>query len=225
MTEPTANEVDYGVAQNAVEMYPPSLRAVRHILSFLQWRFSTLPIGTFHWEPTEEDAVDGGTSEILIAKDTPLTSRMLNSRPAITVMRSQAQFQGIGIGDVVYHDWQTGGKSRMDLIPTTICINVLSRSPIAAERLAWFVQEQVFVFRDEIIKEEPCLLYIGQRTQLSAPSPAGALVSDANGEDWSVVSLFLPTYLQHLTKSEPLNVPVVKALATVLRVRTGNEPR
>ncbi len=225
MTSPTVNEVDYGSAQNTVEFYPPPLRAVRHLLSFLQWRFSLLPIGTFHWEPTEESSVDAGTSEILIAKDTPLSSRMLNSRPAITVMRSQAQFQGIGLGDVVFHDWQTGGKSRMDLIPTTLCVNVLSRSPVVAERLAWFVQEQVFVFREEIIREEPCLLAIGQRTQLSPPSPAGALVSDSNGEDWSVVSLFLPTYLQHLTVSEPLNVPVLQALKTLIRVRTEGTPR
>jgi hypothetical protein len=131
------------------------------------------------------------------------------------VMRSQVQFQGTGIGDVVDHSWGSGGKTRMDLIPTTICINVLSRIPTVAERLAWFIQDLVFGFREEIVRTEKCILSIGQRTSMPPPSPAGSLVDTE--EDWTVVPLFLPTYLQHSVTTTPINVPVLQKLNSILK--------
>lgn len=197
--------------------YPPTVRATRHILSFVKWRFSLAPVGTYHWEPAD-DTPDQKGSEIFIGSDTPITTQYVGKRPAITVMRSQAAFQGIGQGDVLSADLRTGGRTYMDLIPTTIVIHVLSRIPVVAERLAWFVQNEIFTLRAEIVKTEPCILYLGARTGMSPPSPAGTLV-DTPEPGWTCVTLALPTFLQHASEKSPLNKKIVKGMNPVIRPR------
>lgn len=216
MTATIFGSPEYALQQNSADLYPPTIRASRHLLSFLQWRFSLCPVGAYRWVPEEEQSQDRGSSEIFISADTPLPTQNVGYRPAITVMRSQAAFQGTGIGDVAHHNWATGGKTRMDLVPTTLLVNVLSQNPLVAERLAWFVQDQVFSLREEIVRTEKCIFSIGQRTALSAPGPAGQLV-DQNNEDWSVVSMALPTFLQHVTVENPLNRPMVEHFGLILK--------
>jgi hypothetical protein len=211
MSAITPSSPEYGIQQNVVDHYPPTVRVVRHLLSFLQWRFSLLPRGAYHWEPEGEDSPDGQESEIYIAGDTPLPARAVGERPAVTVLRSQLAFQGIGIGDMAHHDLSTGGKSYSDLLPTTLAVNVLSRLPMVAERLAWFVQEQIFTLREDIIREEKCIIWMGQRTTITPPSPAGALV-DSQESDWIAVAIYLPMFLQHRTSFTPINVPAVEKI-------------
>lgn len=215
---PSAN--DYALQQNSVEQYPPTVRAVRHLISFLQWRFSLLPLGAYHWSPEDEDSPDGVSSEIYISGDTPLPARAVGDRPAVTVLRSQLAFQGVGMGDVLHHDLATGGKTYSDLLPTTFAINVVSRLAMVAERLAWFVHDQIFTMREEIVRTEKSIVYLGARATLAPPSPAGALV-DSVESDWIAVALYLPVYLQHRTSFIPLNVPVVNKIGVKLQ---ANEP-
>lgn len=202
---------EHALQQNDEALFPPSIRATLHIVSFLQWRFSLLPIGAYHWTPEDLDSPDGVRSEIYIAGDTPVPGRAIGQRPAITVVRSQLNFQGVGIGDMVDHNTRTGGKSYMDLVPTTLCVSVLSRLDFVAERLAWFVQDQLFTLREEIIRTEKCILAMGARTTMTPPSPAGALIDEAES-DWRAVTLLLPFFLQHRTSHIPVNVPVLKKL-------------
>lgn len=211
MTAITPSSPEYGIQQNDVDQYPPPVRVVRHLLSFMQWRFSLLPRGSYHWEPEGEDSPDGQPSEIYIAGDTPLPARAIGTRPAVTVLRSQLAFQGSGIGDVAFHDLKTGGKSYSDLLPMTMVVNVVSKLPMVAERLAWFVHDQIFTLREDIIREEKCIIWMGQRATITPPSPAGALV-DSTESDWIAVALYLPMFLQHRTSFTPINVPVVEQI-------------
>lgn len=212
MSAITPSSPEYGIQQNDAFEYPPPVRAVRHLVGFLQWRFSLLPVGAYHWAPEEETSPEGvKSSEIYIAGDTPLPTRDVGDRPAITVLRSQLAFQGVGIGDTMFHNLQTGGKTLADLIPTTFCINVLSRMPMVVERLAWFVYDQIFTLREDIVRTEKSIVMLGPRVTMTPPSPAGALV-DATEPDWTVVALYLPVYLQHTSSFLPINVPVVEKI-------------
>jgi hypothetical protein len=209
------------------QVFPPTFELVRHIISFLKWRFSTLPAGAYQWKPEAESSPDQAGAEIFISADTPIKPQVVGKRPAITVLRSGAAFQGVGIGDLAYVDLQTGAQVRMDLIPTNLMINVLSRMPVEAESLAWFIQEQIFTFREEIVKSMPQLLYTGARASISAPSPAGALVESTDFE-WCVVVISLPAYLQHSTSKLPLNKKIVSGVsvsgATTPAGSTGTSP-
>jgi hypothetical protein len=180
------------------------VRAIRHIMDFLKWRFSLLPFGAFRWVPETEAEMEQAGSEIYIGADTPFRHTLLNGRPAVTVFRGPLAAQGLGIGDLAYHDLATGAQTRMDLYPTTLSINVLARNGIVAERLGEFIETQIFSLRNEITRTEPCILNIGARAMLSPPGPAGKLI-DTTAESWSAVSLSMPLYLQRAVTSAPLN--------------------
>lgn len=194
--------------------FPPTVELVRHVLDFLKWRFSTLPAGCYRWDPDSGDAPDQGSSEIFLGSDTPIDAERVGQRPAITVLRGPAAFQGTGIGDQSFINWRTGSVSRMDVIPTHLIINVLSRVPLEAEKLAWFATTQIWTYRHEIIKSAPrkVILYMGQRPSISPPSPAGSLVSTSTDFDWCVVGCAFPTYLQDSYTTHPLNKQVLNGI-------------
>lgn len=183
----------------------PTVQVVRHLISFLKWRFSLLPAGAYQWKPETEDSPDQTGSEIFIASDTPIRPEVVGARPAITVSRSALAFQGTGLGDVAYTDMNTGAKAFMDILPTHLVVNVLSTNPIEAETLAFFCVEQIWVLHEEIVSSEPSLLYIGSRPMISPPTPANALVAADVDHDWCVVSASFPAYLQHGAHKLPLN--------------------
>lgn len=190
------------------DVYPPTYQLIRHVISFLKWRFSKLPAGAYQWKPETESSPDQAGSEVFISADTPINPQQVGQRPAITVSRGGASFQGVGQGDWAFTDFATGSKVRMDIIPTMLIINVLSKLPVEAEKLAWFCLEQIWTFREEITKTEPCIFNLGAKPSIMPPSPAGALVESTDFE-WSVVVVSFPTYLQHSTSKLPLNQKIV----------------
>jgi hypothetical protein len=195
--------------------YSPLYGIVRHICDFLKWRFSKLPTGAYRFDPESDDSPEQKNSEIWIGAEAAIKPEMVGARPAIAVIRSQAGAQGTGLADHAFTELHTGAKSRMDIYPTNIMINCLSKMPEEAEMIAWFVQEQIGAFREEICKEMVELLYLGSRPMISPPSPAGTLV-DGSDVDWSVVVVGYPVYLQAVVHKYPLNRPIVNQITTTV---------
>lgn len=190
--------------------YSPLFDVVRHIVDFLQWRFSELPEGSYRFVP--DDGTEEKSSEIFIGADTPIRPETLGKRPAITVLRSQVVGAGLSLGDLSFANLATGGKTRADMYPTNIMINCLSTEQIEAEGIAWFVMEQISAFRDQICQaSKGLILYVGTRPMISAPSPAGSLV-DSTEIDWTAVVLSYPCYLQHAISAMPLNRPILNGI-------------
>lgn len=184
--------------------FPETVSITRHLVDFLQWRFSKHPPGAYMFTG------HGPDSEIYISADTPIDPEVVGMRPAITVLRSHAAYQGVGIGDVAYTDLRTGAKVYMDLMPTTMLVNVLSKLPVEADRLAAYVAKQIRGFRDALTASLPELLNIGQRIGISPPSPAGSLVAgDSPDFEWTVVVISVPTFLQTVQTTLPLNKPIL----------------
>ncbi len=190
------------------QLYPEVIAAVRHLIDFLQWRYSKHPAGAYHYDCNSEN-----DTEIIISADTPIDPVKVGFKPAITVLRAHAGFQGVGLGDVAFTDLKTGAKVYMDLLPTTLMVNVLSTLPIEAERLAAYTANQIRGFRDAICATLPELLYLGQRVSLSPVSPAGSLVAgDSPDIEWSVCVVAVPTFLQTAQTALPLNKPILSSV-------------
>lgn len=203
--------------------FSPLFDVVRHFVGFLKWRFSMAPEGSYRYVEMPGGAPEEKSTEIFIGADTPVRTQTVGKRPAITIMRSQAVMAGIGIGDKAFTDLATGAKVRMDMIPTNIMINCLSREPVEAEGIAWFVRREISAFRDEICKEsQGLILYTGSKMMMGPPSPAGSLV-DASEFDWSVVVVGIPTYLQIQDTMFPLNKKIVRQVNTTLTTTSGTE--
>jgi hypothetical protein len=208
--------------------YAPFFEVVRHVISFLKWRFSKLPEGSYRYD-ADSEGPEQKNSEIFISADTPYRPESTGKRPAITVLRSQVVAAGLGLGDRAFIDWATGAKVRMDMYPTNIMINVLSTEPVEAEGLAHFVMQQISAFRDEICAaSNGLILYMGGRPMISPPSPAGSLV-DSSEIDWVTVVLSYPCYIHgQSTTMLPLNKPVIKGIdvhGTVARPADVTEPQ
>jgi hypothetical protein len=203
----------------------PLIAIQRVFVSFIRGLFAQVPAGgPYHWqEPSQDHSLDQEGSSIWIGTDTPINPEIVGIRPAITVSRGPAAFHGLGLGDKAFIDWQTGGVSKMDMLPTTVSINVLSRFPFEAEQLAWFVGKHIWSLRDELLRGNTFALYLGNRPSFSPPSPAGSLIGGPETEhNWVVVNINFPVYLQHLEVSVPLNRPI---LGEVVVVATAQGPR
>jgi len=193
---------------------------VRHFIHFLQWRFSKLPPGAYFWSPDEQD------NEIHISGDVPIDPVKIGQRPAITVLRGHAAWNGMGLNDQAFVDLQTGAKAYMDIVPTTVMINALARIDVEAEGLAEFCAHLIRAFREPIISaSNGLILYCGQRIAISPPSPPGSLVGgDSPDGEWSVSVVSVPVYLQTLDSRWPLNKPVLRTFGARLRAQ-GRPPR
>lgn len=199
------------------------VRFQRVIVSFVRGLFAQLPVGAYHWDPeTTSNPLQEG-SEIWIGTENPISPEIVAHRPAVVVGRGPAAFHGIGLGDQAYIDQATGAYVKMDMIPTTLNINVVSRMPYEAEELSWFIARHIWLLRDEILRGNTFILYTGQRPALTPPSPAGSLVAGADTEhNWSAVGITMPVYLQHMEVAMPLNKPVLREFMVVA---TATGPR
>lgn len=208
------------------ETSSPLVRLQRVFVDFVKGLFAQVPRGQgYHWEVSSGTAQDQEGSDIWIGTETPIDPEITGIRPSIVVGRGSAAFHGIGLGDLAYVDQQTGAVVKMDMIPTTLTINVLSRVKFEAEELAWFVAVHIWTFRSEILAGNDFIMYTGQRPQLSSPSAAGSLVGGPQSdEDWVVVTISMPVYLQHMTVKSPLNKKPVGEFRMVATA-TGPQPR
>jgi len=203
----------------------PLILIQRTFVSFIRGLFAQIPAGgPYHWEePSADRAQDQEGSAIWIGTDTPIQPEIVGMRPAITISRGPAAFHGLGLGDRAFIDWRTGATSKMDMLPTTVSVNVLSRVPFEAEQLAWFVGRHIWNLRDELLRGNTYALYLGNRPAFSPPTPAGSLVGGPDTEhNWTCVNINFPVYLQHLEVAMPLNRPV---LGEVVMVVTAQGPR
>ena len=186
------------------------------MVGFLRGLFAQCPAGAYHWEPTNGSTQDQEGSELWIGTETPIDPEIVGKRPAIVIGRGPAAFHGVGLGDQAYVDLATGSHVKMDMVPVTININVLSKIPVEAEELAWFVARHIWNLRNEILRGNSFIMYTGQRPALSPPSAAGSLIGGPNVDsDWIVVTVSMPVYLQHMEVATPLNRKVVGEIVTV----------
>lgn len=205
---------------------PPDQRAVRHVLSFLQWRFSQNPAGGYRWDPSCLAAEGQKGSEIVLTSEVPLDPNGgLGARPAVTIDAGGMPFAGGGIGDKAFVDLDTGATVRMDFIPTQLRINVLSSVRLEARTLAWWITEQIWAFRDIIVKLEPCLLSLGQRPMISPPLPPGSLLSGTPSEQWVLVVAQFPMVLQHSLTTLPLNKRILRELRVPIDLPQPTTPK
>lgn len=199
----------------------PLTNVVRVYVRFLKGLFAQCGPGAYRWDPASELSPDQKGSEIFITSDTPVkVDEYVGKRPAIAVVRGPAAFQGIGIGDIAHTDWQTGGQSRQDIIPTTIFVNVLSRVPLEAENLCWFAGQHIWQLRELLIKGQSGMLYTGSKPNYAPTSPAGSLVAPDTEHNWVVTTVSFPTYLHHGMHSVPLHTGpgtgIVQGIDTVM---------
>ena len=184
--------------------YTP-LRHVRVLfISFLEGLFSATPPGAFHWDPDEEK------TEIAISNENRLDPQVLMHRPAISITRGPIQFYSTGIDDMFSYEADIGRKTKDVLVPGTMTVNCVSRAPIECEDLAWVVSEYIWLLRDMLLRQG--FYDIGRQIQIGAPSPAGSLIANDQGDEFTAVAVTVPFQFARTSSFTPLGQTVVRSI-------------
>ena len=182
----------------------PLFHVTRICLGFLQNLFKQAPEGEFHWDSDKQ------ISQIIIQDELPLHSEQIHKRPAIVTVRSPVAFAGIGLEQRRDENLRTGARVHTDLITGHMTFNCISRVKVQAEQLAWLVARHIWILHRIFMKAG--FHKMGQRVQILAATPAGALVSgDTEGEIHNV-PVIAPYEFQWTERITPLNLEVMSEI-------------
>lgn len=184
--------------------YTP-LRHIRVLfVTFVQGLFAAAPKGAYHWVDDEEN------TDILIVNENRIDPEVLGKRPAITFTRGPLQFYSLGIDDRVSYDFALDKKTKGVLVPGTMTINCLSRVELEAEDLAWVVTEHIWLLRDLLMKAG--FFDIGRAPQIGSPSPAGSIIMNDQGDEFTAVPITVPFQFARNSSFTPLGMQIVNRI-------------
>lgn len=184
--------------------YTP-IEALRNLfVGFLQGLFHAAPPGAYHWEE------DFQVTEIVIQDEAPVKEEVLQKRPLLTLTRGPVQFFSFGMDDLLQYDSDINRKTKSILVPGTMTVNCCSRVSLEAERLGWIVAEHIWLLRDLLISAG--LFDAGRQIVLGAPSPAGSIIADDNGDGWIVVAVNVPFQFVRTSSVMPLGQEIVQSI-------------
>jgi hypothetical protein len=193
--------------------YTP-LRHVRVMfIRFVQGLFYSAPEGCYHWDEDEQK------TELLVTNEQKMDPEVLYKRPAITFTRGPVSFYSMGIDDLLEYEFDIAKKTKGVLIPGTMAINCISRVPQEAEDLAWVVAEHIWLLRDLLMKAG--FFEIGKSPQIGSPSPAGSIVAQDQGDEFTVVAVSVPYQFSRTSSLTPLGNRIVEGIEQHLTLNPG----
>lgn len=198
-----------GHAQNFRKSPLRELRGM--FVRFVQGLFAGAPSGEYRWN--EDDTI----SEIIITNEMRIDPEVIQKRPCITFTRGPAQFYSLGIDDLLSYEMDIERKVKSALIPGTMSINCISRVMLESEDLAWWISEYIWLLRDIIMAQG--LFDVGRAPQIGAPSPAGSLVTNDQGDEFTVVTVSIPWQLARTSSYMPLGKNAVGNVTAPLGMR------
>jgi len=177
--------------------------------SFVQGLFKAAPKGAYHWEPSLDD------TDIIITDETPINVEAVGVRPAISFTRGQVNFYSLGLDDMMGYDFATGQKQKSVLVPGTMSINCCSKNDLESEQLAWVIAEHLWLLRELLMREG--FFEIGRQPTISAPSPAGSIVSGDSAKEWFCTTVYSPFQFYRTSQFTPLGKVVVNNIQLSMR--------
>jgi len=171
-------------------LFDPMYHCTRVLVAFAQGIFKCFPKGQYHWDSDLE------TTEIVITDQTPLTSSVINTRPAIVITRGQFQFANLAIGNLENIDTASGNRIYRDMLSGSITYNCLARNGIEASRLSWVIGSHVKKLRVFLQQQGP-FTEIGQNVMFLGESPPGAILNDPVDSGTINVPVVIPFHYPH----------------------------
>lgn len=196
--------------------YNPMVALRETFIGFLQGLFGAAPVGAGCWHWDEDD----GVSEIVIRDEATVKEEVISKRPLITLMRGPLQFATLGFDDMVSYESDTGRKVKGVLVAGTMTMNCCSRESIESESIAWVAMEYTWLLRNILISNS-LLFDTGMRPSMGSPSPAGSIIADDKGQEWTCTSVSFPFQFVRTSAFTPLGRQIVKNIENHIAVRTS----
>ncbi len=205
-THPLADESDFRSA--------PLTSLKTTYIAFVQGLFLAAPVGRYRWSPELEE------TEIAVTDENPINVDTYGKRPCVGFSRMPVRAQSIGHDDMLSLDPRTGGKSKSVIVPGVMNINVCSRNDVESETIAWFIAEQIWLHRRQLMGSTG-LFEIGREFVVGAPSKAGSLVQGDSGREWYATVVSSPFTLYRTSRVTPVGVPVVREIREQVTATTS----
>lgn len=184
------------------------LRELRAMfVNFVQGLFAGAPPGEYRWVDDDDN------TELVITNEMKIDPEVIMRRPGISFTRGPAQFYSLGIDDLMEYDMDIERKTKSALVPGTMNINCISRVMLECEDIAWWVAEYIWILRDLIIAQG--LFDVGRTPQIGAPSAAGSLVANDQGDEFTVVAVSVPWQFARTSSYTPLGKRIVGGIELV----------
>jgi len=180
-------------------------------IRFVQGLFSASPEGCYRWR------ADQHSTEIFIADEETLNPEVISKKPGISFTRGPVQFYSLGLDDMEKFDFTLEKKTKGVLIPGTMTINCCSSVPIESEHIAWVVAEHLWLLRHLLMRAG--FFEIGRSIQIGSPSPAGSIIANDRGEEFSCTPVSVPFQFARASSYTPLGMEIVNRINQNLRVR------
>lgn len=192
--------------------YSPLQHVRVMFIRFCQGLFHSAPKGFYHWAAKDDLYLeeDEQNTEISISDENKLDPESLMRRPAITFTRGPVQFYSLGMDDLIKYEFDIAKKTKGVLVPGTMMVNCVSRSEIESEQIAWVVAEHIWLLRDLLMKAG--FFEIGRMPQIGAPSPAGSIVANDQGDEFVVTTVSVPYQFSRTSSLTPLGQRVVEGV-------------
>lgn len=115
--------------------------AVRAMVVWLQGIYKTRPVGSYRWDPSDEQ------SEIVITAHDPYDATRTNKRPNIVVARNGGNYMGSSVGQTMSHMFASDEAVYSDIIRTGLVITVIAREGLEAQNIAYSLFRLIPIFR------------------------------------------------------------------------------
>lgn len=169
----------------------------RVYLLFTQGLFQQMPIGSWKWSDDEK------LSEISITDQAPFPRERVEQRPAIVVMRGQAQYANMSLDNMRSVDWKTGAKERTDLIACTMALNVVAKIDVEAQKIGWILMRHLRTFKT-LLQRYGRIHKIGDEVSISPVSPpTGAVITGEGDMEFVMCTVQSPFFFQWTERYTP----------------------
>ena len=183
----------------------PLLFFTRAYIIFIQGLFAQFTPGSYKWSSDES------VSEITISDQASFPRDRIGQRPAIVTVRGPCQFANMSLDNLRDLNWQTGEKTRTDIIACTMSLNCMAKEGVEAQRLAWILMRHFRALKG-ILQRNGGFFKIGDDLSMSPESPPGALVSPEADSEIVLVTVSSPFYFQWTDKTGYLDAPLARGI-------------
>lgn len=188
--------------------YNPLMHVRVLFLNFIRGLFAAAPPGSFHWTPDDE------TTELYVSDEEVIQPEVVQKLPAVNIVRGPIQFYSLGLDDMEAYDFALNRKTKGILLPGTITINACSKVPLESESIAFIIAEHIWLLRDLLMRAG--FFEVGRSIQLGAPSPAGSIIANDAGDEFTATPISVPFQFARLSAFTPLGMEVVNSIEQTL---------
>ena len=193
-------------------------RAQQTYVRFLQTYFGKRPAGNFRWVQNLEE------TGILITGQSPDHMEVAHLRPVISVVRSNASWQGLSRDGVRERRLLDNSWTFTDAVSSSMVLNCIAKEPLEAQLIAYLSFVGIRIFKTVLMRYGR-IHGIMNNMSMGPVSSAGQIVPPGSPfSEWRMVQVFCPFMVQETVTITDADEADFQVLASGLTITLDTVP-